>query len=83
MEIQTYPQKKYLFPIFVKKSYDVSQLDFKKIKRILKKLNANSLRIDDILSLHQKNISRLLMYDINNFQNAMIAKNLIENLLYK
>jgi len=78
------PKKKYLFPIFIKKSYDVTKIDFSKIKKILKKLNANSLRIDDIFSLHQKkNISRLLMYDIDNFEQGIKAKGLIQKLLYK
>jgi hypothetical protein len=57
--------KIFLFPIFVKKSFNIYNLDIDLILSILDKYNSNSLRIDNINSMYQGNeLSRLFMFDV-------------------
>ena len=75
-------KKIYLFPIFVNSSLNVKNIDFNNVLKLMDYFKANSLRIDNLNSNHQKkNKARLFMFDINNMEHGNKLRDLIKKLV--
>ena len=67
--------KKYLLPVFINKTNNLSCIDNQCIFDILENYNCDNIHFDNIDSNYQKEtLSRYLMFDCNNLENGLKAK---------
>lgn len=74
-ELEYKIEKKYLIPVFINNKNNINDIDAKDILDITNKYYCNNIHFDDINSNYQKEtLTRYLMFECNNLQNGLKAK---------